>query len=80
MSDDTSSVELNENQLQLQSLQIALAAQEGERARLLAKYDRRISELKKAIKPLERELAQKTKRAPEKPVKKKNKRPSKPKE
>jgi hypothetical protein len=68
MSDDTSSVEPNENQFQ--NLQIALAAQEGERARLLAKYDGRISELKKAIKTLERDLARKTKPTPEKTVKK----------
>ena len=78
MSDDTLSIMPNENQLQLQSLQMALAAQEGERARLIAKYDQRISELKKAIKTAERELAQKTKPKPENPVEK-PKRPRKPK-
>jgi hypothetical protein len=70
--------ELDDGQLRLQSLQFALAAQESERARLLAKYDEHINELKKAIKTLERELAHKSKSEPEKPVKK-PKQPGKPK-
>ncbi len=42
---------------QLEAWRLALAALEGERARLIAKYDQRISELKKSIKELERSLA-----------------------
>lgn len=47
---------------QLEAWRLALAALEAERKRLIEKYGRRIAELKKAIKTLERDLARQPKR------------------
>jgi len=53
---------------QLEALRISLAAMEGERARLIAKYDQRIADLKKAIEAQERDLARQPAPASEKAI------------